>query len=59
MICGGRVWGCRGRCERRSELFVKIQKKKIFFLRGGVEEGGGRAWGRVWGGGLGWMWTKN
>ena len=38
--------GGQGRCERRSEAFVKIQKKKIFFFVGG---GGG------WGGGLGWM----
>ena len=28
--------GCQGRCERRSEAFVKIQKKNIFFLGGGV-----------------------
>ena len=32
----GRGWGCRvggqGGCERRSKVFVKIQKKK---LRGG------------------------
>ena len=42
---GGRVWGggglCGGqdRCERRIEVFVKIQKKKIvFFFFGG---GGG------------------
>ena len=26
--------GGQGRCERRSEAFVKIQKKKIFFFRG-------------------------
>ena len=25
--CGGRVWG-QGGCERRSEDFVKIQRKK-------------------------------
>ena len=29
----------KGRCERRSEAFVKIQKKNIFFLGGG---GGGQ-----------------
>ena len=29
----------QGRCERRSEAFVKIQKKKFFFLGGG---GGGQ-----------------
>ena len=31
-------WGGQGECERRTEVFVKIQKKKIFFLGGG---GGG------------------
>ena len=41
----GRV-GSQGRCERRSEAFVKIQKKKIFFW------GGGRVWGQVGGRGL-------
>ena len=25
----------QGRCERRSEVFVKIQKKKLFFFLGG------------------------
>ena len=32
--------GCQGRCEQRSEVFVKIQKKNIniFFVGGG---GGG------------------
>ena len=35
----------QGRCEQRSEVFVKIQKKIFFFLGGG---GGGR-----WGGGGG------
>ena len=43
---GGGVGG-QGGCERRIEVFVKIQKKKIF-LGGGV---GGR--GRVGGGGQG------
>ena len=37
-VLGGR--GGRGRCERRSEAFVKIQKKKIFFFLGG-----GSGWG--------------
>ena len=41
---GGRVWGGggggQGRCEWRSEAFVKIQKKKIFlFFLGGVRSG--------------------
>ena len=38
--------GGQGRCERRSEAFVKIQKKKRFWRGGG---GGG---GRVGGGGF-------
>ena len=40
--------GGQGRCERRSEAFVKIQKKRFFFCGGG---GGGS---RVEGG-SGWM----
>ena len=49
---GGRgwVWG-QGGCERRIEVFVKIQKKKI----GGGSGGGGRNEGSGWGGGSGWM----
>ena len=47
---GGGRWGGRGRgqggCERRIEVFVKIQKKNFFFW------GGGR-WGS--GSGSGWM----
>ena len=44
---GGRVGGGgQGGCERRIEVFVKIQKRKFFLERGVV---GGR--GRVWGGG--------
>ena len=35
---GGRIGG-QGRCEQRSEVFVKIQKKKTFFWEGQV--GGG------------------
>ena len=38
--------GGQGGCEWRSEAFVKIQKKNIFF--GGVSGQGG---GSVWGGG--------
>ena len=38
---GGSGWGCQGRCEQRSEVFVKIQKIKI----GGG--GGGSGWGGV------------
>ena len=33
-------------CERRIEVFVKIQKKKDFFWGGG----GGGPWGGRWGG---------
>ena len=36
----------QGGCERRIEVFVKIQKKKIW--------GGGGGGGRI-GGGSGWM----
>ena len=32
---GGRVLGGQGRCEQRSEVFVKIQKKKSFLGGGG------------------------
>ena len=41
---GHRVWG-QGGCERRSKVFVKIQKKK--------NRGGGSGWGgpiRGWSG---------
>ena len=42
---GGGLEG-QGRCEQRSEVFVKFQKKKF---GGGVRSG-------VWGGGVtGWM----
>ena len=37
----GRVGGGQGGCERRIEVFVKIQKKKNFFRGGGVRWGGG------------------
>ena len=40
--------GGQSGCERRIEVFVKIQKKKIFFWGGG-----GVSWrGRVGGGGV-------
>ena len=47
---GRRVWG-QGGCERRSKVFVKIQKNKKIF-RGG----GGSGWVGVGGGGpiTGW-----
>ena len=50
MGVGGRGRG-QGGCERRIEVFVKIQKKIIFFW-GGVS---GRGRVGVWGGGSGWM----
>ena len=39
---GGRVGGDQDGCERRIEVFVKIQKKK---LGGGGGREGGSAWG--------------
>ena len=43
--------GRQGRCERRSEAFVKIQKKiYFFFIGGGGGGGGGSGW--VGGGGV-------
>ena len=45
--------GGQGGCERRIEVFVKIQKKKKFG-GGGVRWGGGSvAVGVRWGGGVG------
>ena len=45
---GGVGWGVRlggqSGCERRIEVFVKIQKKN-FFLGGGVGGGSGLGWG--------------
>ena len=38
--------GGQGGCERRIEVFVKIQKKFFFFFEGGVS-------GSVWGWGVG------
>ena len=48
----GRVGGGGGQggCERRIEVFVKIQKKNILEWGGG---GGGGGWGRA--GRSGWM----
>ena len=42
---GGSVWGSfggggQGRCEHRSEVFVKIQEKKYIFFWGGDRVGG-------------------
>ena len=43
---GGGGRGDQGRCEQRSEVFVKFQKNKIFFWRG-CWGGGGGGGGRV------------
>ena len=43
---GSGWWGCQGGCERRIEVFVKIQKK----IGGGGE--GGRGLGRGSGSGV-------
>ena len=42
---GGVGLGGQGGCERRFEVFVKIQKKKIFFFGGGGGGGSGSGWG--------------
>ena len=52
--------GGQGGCERRIEVFVKIQKKKEWGGQGGgVESGGGGlgsgGYGDGLGGGSGWM----
>ena len=45
-VGGGGCWGRgQGGCERRIEVFVKIQKKKNFFLGGGGVSGRGRVGG--------------
>ena len=50
---GGRVgFGGQGGCERRIEVFVKMQKKTNFWGGGGVGGGGG---GVGAGEGSGWM----
>ena len=47
--------GGQGGCERRIEVFVKIQKKKNFFFLGGGPVGGGGGGGSGGGGGGGWV----
>ena len=37
----GLGWGGQGGCERRIEVFVKIQKTKTFFFWGGWGSGRG------------------
>ena len=44
--------GGQSGCERRIEVFVKIQKKKFFFFGGGGGRGGGGGGGSVGGGGV-------
>ena len=60
-FCGGGVrWGGDGGvglggqsgCERRIEVFVKIQKKNFLGGGGGGGWGVGGRWGRVGGGGV-------
>ena len=46
---GGWVEGHQAGCERRIEVFVKIQKKYLFFFGGGGSGGEGRVGGRVGG----------
>ena len=41
--------GGQSGCERRIEVFVKIQKKKIFFFWGGGGGSGGQWAGSGWG----------
>ena len=42
-------FGGQSGCERRIEVFVKIQKKKTFFFEGGGRWGGrGRVGGSEW-----------
>ena len=54
---GGGGWGVgfggQSGCERRIEVFVKIQKKKFGGGGWGVRGGGVGGWGRV--GGSEWM----
>ena len=51
----GSGWG-QGGCERRIEVFVKIQKNFFFFLGGGGGGGGsGGQWEKSGLGGSGWM----
>ena len=52
--------GGQSGCERRIEVFVKIQKKKFWGGGGRGGGGGGGGWGgRGRGGGSEWMGTKN
>ena len=59
MVGGGGRWGVgvggQSGCERRIEVFVKIQKKKKFGGGGGSGGGGGWVGGRGRVGGSEWM----
>ena len=44
-MSGGQVWGGQGGCERRIEVFVKIQKKNSEGVRWGSGGGGSGWWG--------------
>ena len=46
---GGVGLGGQGGCERRIEVFVKIQKKNFFEGGGSGVGGGGRGEGSGWG----------
>ena len=46
---GGSGWGGQGRCERRSEFFMKIPQKNGGSGRVGFGGQEGWGWGRVWG----------
>ena len=41
----GSGWGGQSGCERRIEVFVKIQKKRFFLGGVGGSVGGGGRWG--------------
>ena len=45
---GGGLWRGQGGCERRIEVFVKIQKKNFGGGGGGGSVGGGRVGGSEW-----------
>ena len=48
-VGGGVGLGGQSGCERRIEVFVKIQKKKFFLGGGGGSGGGGGGGGSGWG----------
>ena len=52
-VSGGQWGGGQSGCERRIEVFVKIQKKNYFFWGGSGGGGGGSVAEGVRGGGVG------